>query len=72
MKWWKKGLIGTGILLILVAIFAFVLFQQIHQTSANSQIEDMRVDKLATLCGEIVGAGIVVVWFFFFKGKDKK
>lgn len=71
MKWWKKALIGTGILCIMVAVFAFILFRQIHQTSADRKIEDMRVDKLATLCGEIIGAGTVVIWVFSYKGKTK-
>jgi uncharacterized YccA/Bax inhibitor family protein len=72
MKWWKKALIGTGILLVVVAGFAFVSYQQILKTSANAQITDARNDKLGTLCGEITGAGMVVIWVVAYRRRNKQ
>jgi hypothetical protein len=67
MKWWKKALIYTGILFIIVACLAFTLHRQIIQTSANAQTVDARDDKLGTLCGEISGAGIVIIWVIAYR-----
>jgi hypothetical protein len=72
MKWWKKALIGTGILLVIVAGFAFISHQQIVKTSANAQIVDARDDKLGTTCGEITGAGIVIIWVVAYRRRNKQ
>jgi hypothetical protein len=71
MKWWKKALIGTGILFVIVAGFAFASHQQIVKTSADAQIEDSRNDKLGTLCGEITGAGVVFIWVVAYRMRKK-
>lgn len=72
MKWWKKALISTSILLVIVAGIAFVLHQQIVKTSANAQIVEARDDKLATLCGEITGAGMVIIWVVTYRRRNKQ
>jgi hypothetical protein len=72
MKWWKKALIATGVLLICVGALGFVLHRQIVRSSPNSQIEDNRDDKLGTICGEIFGAGMVIVWVVAYKTKGNK
>ena len=64
-------MIGTGILLVIVAGIAFSLHKEILKTSPNTQIEDARNDKLASLCGEIVGVGTVVIWFACFRRRSK-
>jgi uncharacterized membrane protein len=71
MKWWKKALIGTVVLFIVVAGIAFIMFQQIHKTSADAQIEDIRDNKMGSFCGEIFGAGAVVIWFVSYKQRNK-
>jgi hypothetical protein len=70
MKWWLKGLIGTGVLIVLVAIIGFGLHRQIVKTSTTPEMADARDDKMGTLCGEIFGGGMVAVWFFAYKGRD--
>jgi hypothetical protein len=71
MKWWKKAMIGSSILFVVVAGFAFASHQTIVKTSANAQIEDARNDKLGTLCGEIIGAGMVIIWVVAYRKRDK-
>jgi hypothetical protein len=56
----------------MVAAFAFVMHQQIVKTSTDAQIETARDDNLGTLCGEIVGAGMVVVWFFAYGRRNRQ
>jgi hypothetical protein len=71
MTWWKKALIGTGILLVIVSGFAFVQHQQIVKTSANAQEEETRDNKLGTLCGEITGAGSVIIWVVAYRKRSR-
>jgi uncharacterized protein YjeT (DUF2065 family) len=71
MKWWKKALIGTGILFVIVAGLAFVLHRQSIKTSANAQIQDAKDDKLGTLCGEITGAGTVIIWVVAYRRRNQ-
>jgi len=70
MQWWKKALIGTGILLVIVAGIALVQHQQIAKTSANAQEEEARDNKLGTLCGEITGAGAVIIWIVAYRKRN--
>jgi len=70
MKWWKKALIGTGILPIVVAGLAFVLHQQMLAPSATAEMVDTSNDKLATLCGEITGVGLVIIWVVAYRRRN--
>jgi hypothetical protein len=72
MQRWKKVLIGTGIVLVIVAGVAFVQHQQIVKTSANAQEEEIRDNKLGTLCGEITGAGAVIIWVVAYRKRNKQ
>jgi hypothetical protein len=73
MKWWKKALIATGVLLVIDAGFAFAMHQHIHNTSANAQIEGLRDDKLGGLCGQILGAGTPLLWIAaYFRDKKQR
>lgn len=72
MQRWKKALIWTGILLAIVAGIAFVQYKQIVKTSENAQIEGARNDKLGTLCGEITGAGIIIIWVVAYRKRSKQ
>ena len=71
MNWWKKALIGTGILLILVAGLGFAVHLHIQRTSANTQIADKRDDAMGSVCGQISGAGMVVIWIVAYKRRAK-
>ena len=71
MNWLKKALILTIILLIAAVSFTVVMHQQIVRTSVSTQIADMRDDKLGTLCGEVFGAGAVIIWFVCYKTRSK-
>ncbi|HEX7570896.1 MAG TPA: hypothetical protein VF492_10365, partial [Verrucomicrobiae bacterium] len=62
MKRWKIQLIVTGILCLLVAIFAFVMYQRIIATSPAPSIVDAKVDSLANSCGMLFGAGMILIW----------
>jgi hypothetical protein len=71
MQRWKKVLIGSSIVLVIVAGVAFVQHQQIVKTSANAQEEEARDNKLGTLCGEITGAGAVIIWVVAYRIRNK-
>jgi hypothetical protein len=72
MKQWKIQLIVTGILLLFVAIFAFVMYQRIVATSSDPSTVDAKVDSLANSCGLISGAGLVLIWVLPFLRKIRK
>lgn len=72
MKWWKKALIGTGILLFIVVGFAFASHQQIVKTSTSDQVEEAKDNKLGTTCGEITGAGTVLIWVLAYRTRKKE
>jgi hypothetical protein len=72
MKWWKTALIGTGILLVIVAGIAFAKHQQIVKTVTSPQEEETRDNALGTVCGEITGAGIVIIWVVAYRKRNKQ
>ena len=71
MQWWKKALAATIMLLIVVAGVAFVLRQHNVTTPENAEIVAASNDKLGTLCGEITGAGAVIIWIVAYRGRRK-
>jgi membrane protease YdiL (CAAX protease family) len=72
MKKWKLKLILTGILFLLVAIVAFIMHQHIVATSPSPDNIDARDDSLASLCGVIVGSGLVLIWLLPFLQKIRR
>lgn len=72
MRWWKKSLALTIILLVAIVGFVFVMHQQIVKTSPTTQIADMRDDKMGNLCGEVFGAGAVIIWFVCYKTRNRQ
>ena len=73
MKWWQKALIATAVLIVLDVGLGVVLYQRIHNTSANIKIESIRHDKMDELCGQILGAGLILIWAVaYFKEKKRQ
>ena len=71
MKWWKKALIWTGILVAAVAALAFFLDRQVRESSPDPKIREIRDEKMSNLCGQIFGAGLVIIWVVAYKTKDR-
>jgi hypothetical protein len=62
MKTWKIQLIVTGILSLLLAIFAYVMHQRIVGASLDPSVIDAKDDALGLACGKIFGSGLVLIW----------
>lgn len=62
---------ATCVLLMIVAGVAYVQYRQIIKASANTQIEEIKDNQLGTLCGEITGAGIIIVWVVAYRRRSK-
>ena len=71
MIWWKKALLATAILLVVTGAVGFVLHQKIVGDSTNTTVEEAKDNKLATFCGEIAGAGVVVIWIIAYRSRSK-
>ena len=73
MKPWKRKLLLTAALIIGAVIFALFMHQHIVATSPSPAILESRDDSLSSLCGMVVGVGIVLIWFlpFFQKIANK-
>jgi hypothetical protein len=64
MKTWKIQLIVTGVFILLLAIFAFVLHQHIVATWPDPSIVDAKDASLGFNCGMILGWGLGLIWAF--------
>ncbi len=62
MKTWKIQLIVTGVLFLLLAIFALVMHQHIVATSPDPGAVDAKDDSLGYACGKIFGIALVLIW----------
>jgi hypothetical protein len=62
MKTWKIQLIVTGILCLLLAIFAYVMHQRIVGASLDPSVIDAKDDALGLACGKLFGGGLVLIW----------
>jgi len=68
VKWWKKAVIGSFMLLLMVGVIGFLMHQRIVQNSFGVSREAYD-EKLETRCGEIVGAGMVLIWVTSYKSR---
>lgn len=72
MKWWQKAAIATFVLLVLDGCLALVIFHRIHNTSSNVRVESFRHEKLGHSCGQILGVGMIAVWFLAYFNEKKR
>ena len=61
-------MIGSFMLLLMVGVIGFLLHQRIVQNTSgvNREPDD---ERLETRCGEIVGAGMVLIWVMSYKSR---
>ena len=69
MKTWKSKLLLALALFIGVAIFGYIMHQRIVASSPSPANIETRDDSLGSLCGMIVGSGLVLIWLVPFLQK---
>lgn len=62
----KRKLLLTAALIVGAVIFAFMMHQHIVATSPSPDILETKDDSLSSLCGMVVGIGIVLIWLLPF------
>jgi hypothetical protein len=73
MEWWKRGLKGSGYLLLFLFIVTVVGFWYIphSQNPTMTLSESERFGKFGVVIGAIFGVGIVLIWARAYKMRIK-
>lgn len=62
MKWWKKAVIATLILIALIAVGVYFMSERITRMARTPAHAEAWSEKMSETAGQVLGVGLVAIW----------